>query len=107
MAWNQSQGFHGDGWDVDLGCGADMMTITPSINVMGHYHGWVRAGYITDDCEGRSFPKAPRRVPATPPQGRTDTPPPGDLTPGKSFRTMTDAEAWRLAGKPPFDPPSA
>ena len=103
MGWNQAQGFHGDGWQVDLSCGPDMLTITPSINVVGCYHGWVRAGYVTDDCEGRTFPKAPTRVPATPPPGRRDTPPPGDMTPDKPFRTMTDAEAWRLSGQEPPD----
>ncbi len=32
------------------------VTITPSINCPGSYHGWIRDGVITDDCEGRTFP---------------------------------------------------
>ena len=98
MARNDA-GFHGRGWQVDLDAGVDMMTITPSINCVGSYHGWVRAGYVTDDCEGRTFPRAPTRVPATPPPGRIDTPPPGDLTPNKPFRVMTDAEAQAIEQK--------
>ena len=31
------------------------VTITPSINCPGYYHGWIRDGQITDDCEGRVF----------------------------------------------------
>jgi hypothetical protein len=32
------------------------LDVTPSINIDGIYHGWVRNGVITDDCEGRTFP---------------------------------------------------
>lgn len=31
------------------------ITLSPSINIVGHYHGWIRNGVITDDCEGRTF----------------------------------------------------
>ena len=31
-----------------------LITVTPSVNCVGRYHGWVRDGVITDDCEGRS-----------------------------------------------------
>lgn len=31
------------------------LTLSPSINVMGTYHGYIRGGFITDDCEGRTF----------------------------------------------------
>ncbi len=43
------------GWNVE----GDIpnITITPSINRMGNYHGWVRDGVITEDCEGRVFSK--------------------------------------------------
>lgn len=32
-----------------------MITVSPSINVIGDYHGFIQAGVITDDCEGRKF----------------------------------------------------
>ena len=32
------------------------VTATPSINHQGCYHGWLRDGVLTDDCEGRKFP---------------------------------------------------
>lgn len=95
MGWNQALGFYGDGWDIDVSGGVDLMTITPSINILGHYHGWVRTGYLTDDIDGRTFPRAMTRVPAAPPLGRIDTPPPGDLTPDKPFRALSDPEAVR------------
>lgn len=31
------------------------VTATPSINHVGQYHGWLRDGVLTDDCEGRTF----------------------------------------------------
>jgi hypothetical protein len=46
----------GEGW----GCKGDapLITISPSINVVGSYHGFIQDGVITDDCEGRTFPDA-------------------------------------------------
>lgn len=32
------------------------LTVTPSINFVGRYHGYVTGGVVTDDCEGRTFP---------------------------------------------------
>lgn len=32
------------------------ITLSPSINIGGSYHGWIQNGVITDDCEGRTFP---------------------------------------------------
>jgi hypothetical protein len=32
------------------------LTVSPSINVIGRYHGWLRNGVLSDDCEGRVFP---------------------------------------------------
>ena len=60
-AWNGRDGYHGEGWGVagEL----PNVTVSPSINVVGHYHGWIRDGVITPDCEGRSFPHA-RAVPS-------------------------------------------
>ena len=38
------------------------ITITPSIDCVGRYHGFVRDGIITPDCEGRLFPHFPETV---------------------------------------------
>jgi hypothetical protein len=32
------------------------ITVTPSINAEGVYHGWIQNGVVTDDCEGRTYP---------------------------------------------------
>lgn len=45
---------YGDGWHP-TGEGA-AITLTPSINIGGLYHGWIQNGVISDDCEGRTFP---------------------------------------------------
>jgi hypothetical protein len=31
------------------------ITVSPSINFEGYYHGWLQNGLLTDDCEGRVF----------------------------------------------------
>lgn len=31
------------------------LTVDPSINIVGCYHGWIRNGELTDDCEGRQY----------------------------------------------------
>jgi hypothetical protein len=51
-----ANGVHGDGW----GCAGEApnLTLSPSINIGGIYHGWIRDGVITPDCEGRTFPNA-------------------------------------------------
>ncbi len=33
------------------------ITLAPSINCVGSYHGYIRAGHITDDVEGRTYPQ--------------------------------------------------
>lgn len=38
------------------------LTITPSINCSGVYHGYITNGVITDDCEGRKFNDQGRRT---------------------------------------------
>lgn len=47
-------GPHGDGWTVTGD--APRITMQPSINIVGDYHGWIRDGVITEDCEGRTYP---------------------------------------------------
>ena len=46
-------GAYGDGWAVSGT--PPQITLSPSINIVGSYHGWIRDGVITDDCEGRTF----------------------------------------------------
>lgn len=43
----------GPGWTVTGD--APSITVSPSINCIGRYHGWIQNGVITDDCEGRRF----------------------------------------------------
>ena len=31
------------------------ITVTPSISCKGSYHGWIKFGSISDDCEGRVY----------------------------------------------------
>ncbi|MDE2467968.1 MAG: hypothetical protein KGL35_04315 [Bradyrhizobium sp.] len=49
--WNE-KGMYG-GWEVTGE--APLITVSPSINIVGFYHGWLRNGIISDDCEGRKF----------------------------------------------------
>lgn len=32
-----------------------LITVSPSINLAGAYHGWIQNGIISDDCEGRTY----------------------------------------------------
>lgn len=49
--------YYGDGWTVtgDL----PRITVSPSINIVGSYHGWIQNGVISEDCEGRKFASVP------------------------------------------------
>ncbi len=31
------------------------VSVHPSINIVGLYHGWITDGIVLDDCEGRTF----------------------------------------------------
>lgn len=47
-----AQGYYG-GWTVS---GAPPnITVQPSINIGGTYHGWLQNGVLSDDCEGRKY----------------------------------------------------
>lgn len=46
-------GVHYSGWSVS-GV-APNITMAPSINIVGSYHGFLQNGVISDDCEGRKF----------------------------------------------------
>jgi hypothetical protein len=51
-----SRSSNGEGWIVS---GAPpKVTVSPSIHIVGRYHGYIRDGVITDDVEGRTFPDA-------------------------------------------------
>lgn len=51
MCWN-SEGKYG-GWTVTGD--APVITVHPSINLVGSYHGWLQSGVISNDVEGRTF----------------------------------------------------
>lgn len=36
------------------------ITVSPSISQVGYYHGFIKDGVITEDCDGRKFPEWPR-----------------------------------------------
>jgi hypothetical protein len=55
-AWTPDRGYYGEGWNP-VG-EPPLVTLSPSINVQGRYHGYIQNGVITDDCEGRTFPEA-------------------------------------------------
>jgi hypothetical protein len=52
MAWKDGQTY-GDGWTVTGE--APLITVTPSINIVGSYHGHLQNGIITDEVEGRKY----------------------------------------------------
>ena len=54
----------GDWFYVDSKCSGEdhgwtvtgdppLITVSPSINAIGSYHGWLQNGVLSDDCEGR------------------------------------------------------
>ena len=52
MCYSGTGGYSG-GWTVTGD--APKITVHPSINYVGSYHGYLTDGVITDDVEGRSF----------------------------------------------------
>lgn len=44
---------HYDGWIVTGE--APVLTVSPSIHMVGRYHGWLREGVLSDDVDGRTF----------------------------------------------------
>lgn len=46
----------GEGWQVTMPDGDPLrMTVHPSINVLGGWHGWIKDGVISDDVSGKRF----------------------------------------------------
>lgn len=50
---NKDRGYY-DGWTVSGN--PPLITINPSVNRVGSYHGWVRNGTVSADVDGRTFP---------------------------------------------------
>lgn len=50
--FNGERGYY-DGWIVTGD--PPMLTVAPSINIVGHYHGFLQSGVLSDDVEGRKF----------------------------------------------------
>jgi hypothetical protein len=44
----------GHGWEVTGE--PPHITVSPSINAVGGYHGWLQNGVLSDDVEGRQYP---------------------------------------------------
>lgn len=42
-----------NGWTVTGD--APSITVSPSVNLVGRYHGWIQGGVISNDVEGRAF----------------------------------------------------
>lgn len=63
----QVDGEGGHGWTV-RGV-APHLTVTPSVNIIGVYHGFIRDGFVTPDCQGRLY-----RPDGTPLPGRAHAP---------------------------------
>lgn len=36
-----------------------LIEVSPSIHQIGYYHGFIKGGVISDDCDGKKFPKWP------------------------------------------------
>ena len=53
QCFNDARGYY-DGWTVHGE--PPLITITPSINLVGRYHGFLQNGVISADAEGRKFP---------------------------------------------------
>jgi hypothetical protein len=48
------------GWSVTGE--APVITMSPSINIVGSYHGFLQNGVISEDCEGRRYDESGRQV---------------------------------------------
>jgi hypothetical protein len=62
--YNAQRGYY-DGWTVHGSPAA--ITITPSINIAGSYHGFIQNGMVTEDCEGRRYEGSSRERGPGPP----------------------------------------
>jgi hypothetical protein len=55
--WSPDINASGDdsGWTLCLADDGSPLTATPSVNANNCYHGWLKNGELTDDCEGRTY----------------------------------------------------
>lgn len=44
-----------NGWAVTGSIEDGTLTVSPSVNIVGYYHGFIRNGQVSDDLEGRRF----------------------------------------------------
>lgn len=44
-----------EGWTVTGSIDDGTLTVQPSVNIVGAYHGWIQNGAVSADVEGRSF----------------------------------------------------
>lgn len=63
-AYDKDQGYHGEGWEVSGP--PESLSASPSIKT-DDYHGFLQNGVLTDDAEGRQYPKE-RSGDSTPPE---------------------------------------
>lgn len=47
--------YYGEGWSVVGDPTTGSLTVHPSININGSYHGWLRQNQLSPDCEGRKY----------------------------------------------------
>ena len=52
QCYERERGYY-EGWSVDGE--PPRITVAPSINIVGSYHGYLREGVVSDDVEGRTF----------------------------------------------------
>lgn len=50
------------GWAVTGSLEGGDLTLSPSVNIKGNYHGWIQDGILSSDVEGRTFPMFPHTV---------------------------------------------
>lgn len=44
-----------NGWTVTGSIDDRSLVVSPSVNILGTYHGWINGGQVSDDVEGRVF----------------------------------------------------
>jgi hypothetical protein len=55
FCYSHTRGNTQAGWTVTGE--APNITVSPSINCIGRFHGWLQNGVISEDVEGRTFPR--------------------------------------------------
>ena len=68
--FNPQRVYPGDqSWTESGSWAQGTVTVQPSINLPGQYHGYIQNGQITDDCEGRTYRAAGKCVEIVSPDG--------------------------------------